>query len=137
VASSFDRQNAVVMGGSEEFNTALLARRRRSILRRCLLGVLLTVTGFSMVMDDEPKLLWCIITLFFCICTVCSAGLLLLPPEDLLEFPESYFWWIAPSDSETQADSSRVADTANSSTARPEPLGKYTGVWDHDLDGGL
>ncbi len=121
----------------DEFSTALLARRRRTLLRRCLLSVLLTVTGFSMVMDGEPKLLWCLITLFFSVCTVCWAGLLLLPAEDLLEFPESHFWWIPPSESEVEEGSHGLRDAEEPPTAMPQPFGTNSGVWDRDLDGSL
>jgi len=135
VGSSFEKQNAVVKGGSEESRTALLARRRRTILRRCLLGVLLSATGFSMVVDGEPKLLWCLITLLFSVCTVCWAGLLLLPPEDLLEFPESHFWWIPPSESEVEEGSYGLREADEPPATMPQPLETSYGVWDRDLDG--
>jgi hypothetical protein len=91
----------------------------------------------SIVVDDEPKLLGAFIALVFGAGTIWWAGLLLLWPEDLLEFPESSFEWIAPSDSEIQAGSLGVVEKANTLTARPESLGTHSGVWDRELDGGL
>ncbi len=130
------RQNAVETGVSEEPRTALLARRRRSLLTKCLLGSLLTAAGMSIVVDDEPKLMGAFIAVVFGVCTIWWAALLLLPQEDLLEFPESSFEWIAPSDSEIHAGSLGVVEKANTLPARPESLGTHSGVWDRELDGG-
>ena len=100
------------------------------MLVRCLLSGLLTAVGMSIIVDDEPKLFGALLSPWSSVLEHCRFDLVgritsSFSPEDLLEFPESFYWRIPPSDSdsEIQADSPGVVDAANSSTARPKPFG--------------
>ena len=60
----------------------------------------------------------------------------LVPPDDLLSMPASFFWWIAPGKLEIQTGLSEMHHAEKSSRPISEPPDWNSTVWDRELDGG-
>ena len=118
-------------------DTVLIARRRRSLLLKCMCSFLLMSAGIEIALNDEPKLLGCAAVVYFGLCTLYWAVLLLQSASSLLEIQASVFWWLPPSEPETKSGSLQMHDGGIPFIWNPERLRSKPGVWDRELDAGV
>ena len=118
-------------------DSALVWRRRRVLLVRCLCSTLFMSEGIAIIVYDEPKLLGCIGAAFFGLCAIWWALFLSLSPDDLLALPPDFFWWTAASNSGIQTDASEIQNSAKPTTAILADCHSSPGVWDQEMDGKL
>jgi hypothetical protein len=119
----------------QESDTVSLSRRRQVLVVRCLCCILSMLAGIEISARAGPSLLGYFVAIVGALSALYFVVFMVMPPEELLQMPVSFFWLIAPNDPGNPICSSEIPGTAKSPTAIPESLCLNSGVWDRELDG--
>lgn len=120
----------------DESVAALLRQRRIFLLTGFLLSCGFVALGILMIANG-PKLLGYLSTGVFVLIAILWGLLALLPAEDVLEMPDTFFHFCASDDTATRHHPSKSRLLGKSRPLMTAPASQNSGVWDRELDGGF